>query len=356
MREEIVVNRLWTITLMALALMGAACAPPTPASSTGAPSAARPEGAAAPQAAGLQKATLRLDWLYIGNNTMYVIAQDKGFYREEGVDIEIGQGKGSASTAQLVGSGQDMFGVADTGTAALAIAKGVPITVLGSWVQKNTNTITVLESGDIKTPQDLKGRRIGSASGGAPGALLPAFLEANGMGMSDISVVNVEAASVPSSLAERKVDGIAVFATGDAVIVELGTGNKVRNFLYADSGINVLGTGLIVNNDVLNSNPDLVRRMVRATVRGWEYAQEHPEETVDAGLKRSEAGKKDVFMRQLTDTFAYLHTNNSEGKPLGWMSEADWDESLKLLKQYFSLQTDRPARDFYTNDFLPTQS
>jgi NitT/TauT family transport system substrate-binding protein len=212
----------------------------------------------------------------------------------------------------------------------------------------------VLESGDVKTPKDLKGKRVGFATGSSTGALLPAFLAANGLSPSDISVVNVESASVPASLAERKVDAIAVFATGDAVIVELGTGNKVRNFLYADAGINVLGTGLIVNNDVLKNNPDLVRKVVRATIRGWEYAQQHPEEAVGAGLKRSEGGKQDVFMRQLTETFKLLHTRNSEGKPLGWMSEADWEDSLKLLRQYFGLEGNRPAKDFYTNDFLPT--
>jgi ABC-type multidrug transport system ATPase subunit len=107
-------------------------------------------------------------------------------------------------------------------------------------------------------------------------------------------------------------------------------------------------------SDVLKNNPDLVRKVVRATIRGWEYAQQHPEEAVGAGLKRSEGGKQDVFMRQLTETFKLLHTRNSEGKPLGWMSEADWEDSLKLLRQYFGLEGNRPAKDFYTNDFLPT--
>src|SRR5438046_2052894 len=77
-----------------------------------------------------QQATLRLDWVVIGNNSMYYLALDKGFYAGEGLDVEIGPGQGSGSTSQVVGGGKDMFGIADVGTAALAIGRGVPITVI----------------------------------------------------------------------------------------------------------------------------------------------------------------------------------------------------------------------------------
>ena len=91
---------------------------------------------------------------------------------------------------------------------------------------------------------------------------------------------------------------------------------------------------------------------MRATIKGWEYAEKHPEETVEAGLKRSHAGDRKVFMRQLTDSFKLLHTKSSQGKPLGWMSEKDWDESLKLLREYLKIPGGKPASAFYTNTFV----
>jgi NitT/TauT family transport system substrate-binding protein len=302
---------------------------------------------------GLQKVTLRLDWFVVGNNAMYYIAQDKGFYADEGLEVDIGPGKGSISTSQVVGSGGDVFGVADAGTAALAIGRGVPITVIASFVQTSPMCVTVLERSGIGTPKGLKGKRYGGSPGGASEALFPAFLKANGLTRADVEVVNVEPSAKWSVLSEGKVDAIGDFITSAAPIIEVKAGKKVRTFLYADSGVNVLGTGLIVNNNTMKKDPELVKRFVRATVKGWQYAQEHPEETVEAGLKRSEAGDKEVFMRQLTGTFKLLHTKNSKGKPLGWMSEKDWDESLKLLKEYLQLPGGKPASESYTNKFLP---
>ena len=78
-------------------------------------------GATPAQPRPLDKITLRLDWVVIGNNSMYYLALDKGFYAEEGLDVEIGPGQGSGSTSQVVGGGKDMFGIADVGSTNLRV-------------------------------------------------------------------------------------------------------------------------------------------------------------------------------------------------------------------------------------------
>src|SRR5436309_1172637 len=92
----------------------------------------------------LRDVTLRLDWLYQGPNGGFMVAQDKGFYREVGLNVEIGPGKGSGSTAQLVASKATQFGFSDGFVVGLSVSKGMSLRTVAAIFRRNPTAVIVL--------------------------------------------------------------------------------------------------------------------------------------------------------------------------------------------------------------------
>ena len=96
--------------------------------------------------------TVRLDWIYQGPNAGFMVAQDKGFYEQVGLNVEIGPGKGSGSTAQLVASKATQFGFADGYVVGNGVSKGMNIRTVAGLYRRNPTAVVVLAQSDIKTP------------------------------------------------------------------------------------------------------------------------------------------------------------------------------------------------------------
>src|SRR5712692_7226989 len=114
----------------------------------------------------LRDVTLRLDWLFQGPNGGFMVAQDKGFYRDVGLNADIGPGKGSGSTAQLVASKATQFGFSDGFVVGLSGSRGMSIRTVGAIYRRNPTAVIVLAESDIKTPKDLEGKTVGIPTGG----------------------------------------------------------------------------------------------------------------------------------------------------------------------------------------------
>ena len=356
-------NRMLTrFALAAVSIILAACssaATPVPtAAPTAAPAASASAAASAtaePKWTGpLDKVTLRLDWFVNGTHAMYFVGRSTGIYAAQGIDLTIGEGKGSGSTAQIIGSGGDMFGICDISTAAVAADKGAPIAAIATFDRTTTMDITVLASSGITKPADLKGKKIGGTPASAAIVLLPAFLKANGMTMSDVTVVNVDAAATQQALVEGRIDGIAEFTVSQAPVVEIVLGKKVNLVKFADFGVNQFGVGLITNTSLIKSNPDLVRRFVRASIESWAYAQKNSDEAVQAAVANAASGSNaDVFKIQMQRALESQDTPNTKNVPAGTMVKADIDQTVGLLQQYLGMSATFNTSAFFVNDYLP---
>src|SRR5262249_55828373 len=114
-----------------------------------------------------RQVTMRLDWLYQGPNAGFLVAQDKGFYEQAGLNVEIGPGKGSGSTAQLVASKATQFGFADGFVVGNSVSKGMNIKMVAGIFRRNPTAVLVLADSDIKAPKDLEGKNIAISTGSA---------------------------------------------------------------------------------------------------------------------------------------------------------------------------------------------
>lgn len=303
----------------------------------------------------LTPVSLRLSWIAEGYDAATFLAQKKGYFEDEGLDVTIGEGNGSGTTTKLIGNKSDDIGYGDSATVAKAIATGVPVKVVGVMFQKSPlGTIYNVDSG-IKEPKDLEGARIGDTPGSGTSQIFPAFLGLAGVDKSKIQIVNVDPSSLNQTLLTGRIDGFNSYPMENVPILNAKGGN-VDSIEWADYGLSMLGTGVIVNKDTLKERPEIVRSFLKALVRGWEYSQEHPEEAVDALLEaypKAAGGDRNTALEQFRRASEKLHTDHSKDKPLLWMAAEDWTSTQDILAKYADLKGTRPIEEYYTNDFLP---
>ena len=305
-------------------------------------------GAVAAPANAADQLHLRLDWSWHAVQTPYLIAKEKGFYEEAGLDVTIEQGQGSKTTTILVGEGASPVGHANLSTAAQSIASGVPITAIAGVAQQGPIGLICNAEAGIESPEDVKGRTIGSTPSGSDAQILPAFLARNGLDVSDVQLVNMQGDAKFAALMSDQVDCISGDIPYYGPQAE-GKGKKVSSLSYAEWGVPNLAYGLIVNNDFMKANPDVVRRFVQASLKGVEYTYANIEEAVDFFMAEADQAQTREYNIELLEYYRdATHTENSKGKPLGWMAEEDWQGMLEALGEADT----KPVSEYYTNEFI----
>jgi NitT/TauT family transport system substrate-binding protein len=285
----------------------------------------------------LKKVTLTLNWVPYGEHAPFYYGIKKGIYKAEGIDLEVKPGTGSGNTIQLVGQQRTDFGWADTPPLLRAITTGVKVKSLGVFLQKGPASLEFLSDKGIKSPADLKGKSIGGTPGDAMYATFPAWLKANNLQASDVKVVNVDAAGKIAALSEGRVDVIMGFFHDQAPTIEDKTGKKVEYLLYADWGMNMLGTGIVANEEYLKNNAETAKKFVKATQKAWAEAAKDINGAADAMAELAEnEPPKQVLVKQLTLCVPLLDAQ-AAGAP-GVNADAKWTETIELMTKYAELK------------------
>lgn len=299
----------------------------------------------------LDDVSLRLNWQILGMHVPFYYGVEKGFYKDEGIDLKISEGRGGGTTAQAIGAKSDTFGFVDGGTVVVSAVRGVPIKTVLSLMNTGIFAVVAREDANINKPKDLEGKSIAATAGDALTQLLPAVIKFNNLDRDKIKIVNVDAASKVVTVLEKRAD--ALLGSVDAQSFDMAAkGVKSTMLAYSDIGVPLVGLTVVANEDTIKSNPDLIKRFNRATQKSFEAAMKDPYAAVDAARKIKPEINREVCKSQLDISLAHIPSSNTKGKPLGWGSEKDWSEMLALLKEYQNLPTDRVASSFFTNDFV----
>jgi NitT/TauT family transport system substrate-binding protein len=301
----------------------------------------------------LRPVTMRLDWLYNGPNCGFVVARDKGYYAQAGLDVEVAAGKGSASTAQLVATKGTQFGFSDGYVVANSVAKGLQLHMVAAVFRRNPTAVVVLEESPIKTPKDLEGKTVAIPTGATQYQQWPAFVKGCGLDSAKLQLVNIDPAGSPPALITGKVQAIAGYAQGYVPSVEIRGKKKVRVLWYADCGVNAVSNGIIVHPDFLKEKR-LIADFVAASLRGFLYARQNPEEAALINKKYAETSDPAVTRREMEMSWNTWVTPNTRGRPLGWMSDKDWESTLQVLREYGGVANPPAASGLFTNEFVPT--
>ena len=295
--------------------------------------------------------SFRLNWYLGGLHVPFYYGKAQGYYAAEGIDLTINEGRGSANTVQVVAAGSDTFGLADSSSVIATAAKGADIKSVMSLLNSTGYSVVSLAETGIKSPKDLEGKRLAVSPGDPLGQLFQALAARNKLDMSKITLVQVDPAAKVVAVLEKRADGLLGGADDQFFLIKQ-RGLKPAALRYADNGANIVGMTIVTQGDTIKNKPDLVRRFVRATVKSWEEAKKNPGAAVDAALKVKPDLNRQSTLDQLMVDIDLLDSKNSKGR-IGWGAQADWDQTLAILKNYRDLQTDKDWTAFHTNGFLP---
>lgn len=211
-------------------------------------------------------------------------AVEEGIFAEHGVDMLVQPGQTSADTVAQVAAGTAQFGIVDPVSGMVAIEQGAEVTFVASRFQSYTGSVCWSEPENaIETWADLVGKDIGGATGDAFVTALPLLMEQNGV-EPDIEVITLDSNAQQGALISGQIDLVPTNAVGLAD-KELGLtehGKDIGCFRFAEHGAALPGFAMLVNNELIDSDPDLVQRVVDAYAEAVLWGLEHPEPAVDA--------------------------------------------------------------------------
>ena len=303
---------------------------------------------------------LRLNWMYYGSHAPFALGKDKGWFKENGINLDIRSGNGSGSAHRLVANGDSDFSYGSCASMINLAADGAPLVSVGVIDAEGTEAIIVRPDSGVKAITDLKGKALLTTANAGVNTFIPLVLKNAGLAESDVSLTNVPDGALVSSYLQGAGDAVGILGGLDDKPAEIKAngGEQPITFPYSDYGVNQVGYCIVTTKDTVANNPDLVKRFMAATVKSYAEAEKDPDAAVAAmadivgGTMAEDAGKAQA--REVLDvTLGILYSANNKDKRLAYNVPEDWDSMLALMKEYNDLKTEEPASAFYTNDFVP---
>jgi NitT/TauT family transport system substrate-binding protein len=305
------------------------------------------------RAADKTKLVVETDWTAHGMTAGLMLAKQKGWFDEAGLDVDVLDGKGSTTTIQQVAAGQIDVGFAQLSAMAAGVANGLPVTSVMGIVQAGDAGIAVPANSGWNTLKDLKGKRILVASGSGTAPYLDSFLKAGGVSRSDFTIINVDiTAQVPTFISGGG-DGVLQLAFYFLPLVNKERPAKM--IFFSDVGLHVPSYGLIVRKDALEKSADALGRFVQVQQRSWAYIfAGHEQEAIDAIMAQRSGQRLDpaILLAQLKADMPLFTTPETKGKPLGTQSDSDWESTINTMQEIGLVKSPIKPADIFTNRLI----
>ena len=152
------------------------------------------------------KINFQLNWTISGDHAPYFVAMEKGWFKEEGLDVNVMIGKGSGFTVQMVDADKAQVGISDAPVPIEAIAKGAKVKLVGIIFDKHPNCMFFWKDSGITKAQDLKGKTVAVPASDGHKVMWPAFARLIGLDPADVKFVNIDPTAKPAALGTKKAD------------------------------------------------------------------------------------------------------------------------------------------------------
>jgi putative hydroxymethylpyrimidine transport system substrate-binding protein len=329
---------------------GGALALPLLATGAGAPGSVSRHTAAQE----LTSVSLALDWYPNANHAGLYVAQDRGYFTEAGLEVEIFTPADPTTVLQTVGAGRDTFGITYQNDVLQARSQDVPVVSVAALVQHPLNCLMVLEESPVQTPADLAGKTVAIAGLPSDEAFLDTMLRNDGASIDDVEVVNVGYDLMPAVLSERADAVIGVYWTHETILAEQ-QGSPVRYLRVEEWGVpDYYELVLVTGEAVLSDQEDTVRALLGAMQRGYTDAMADLDGALDLLLAASPDLEREVE-REGLDLLAPVWTDNGT-VAFGTQTSERWSSYATWAKEHGLLAEDVDEQAAFRGDLLPAGS
>ncbi len=301
---------------------------------------------------GKQKITFVLDWTPNTNHTGLYVAQEKGYFEEAGLEVEIQQPPEDGADV-LIASGKADFGVSfqDTMAAALVGDDALPITAVAAVIQHNTSGIISRAGEGMNSPKGMEGHSYATWNSPIELATLEQVVKADGGDFSKVELVPSTVTDEVTALKSKSVDSIWIFYAWAGVKTELeGLETDYFEFADIDPVFDYYTPVIIANNKFLKENPETAKAFLKALSKGYEFAIENPEEAADILCKEAPELDKELVLasqKYLADRY------QAEAKCWGYIDADRWNNFYKWINDNKLVEGELPLNTAFTNDYLP---
>jgi len=308
-------------------------------------------GCATPTQANAELTHIRLPMGFVANVQFapWYVAQERGYFADEGFELEFDYGDWDTKGVQLVAAGWTPLAIASGDQVLKARAQGMPIVTVVNWFQRFPVAVVALEESGIQTPADLKGRKVGvpETFGAASYIGWRALAASTGLAEEDVDLEVIGYAAL-ENLTVGRVEAAVVYANNEPV--QLGQRGYDYVLIPVADYAPLVSNGLITNEETLAENPELVRAFARAFLKGLADTLEDPDAAFEIckkyveGLEENEAVQRAV----MDATLAYW-----QGDPLGASDPAAWQRTADVMLKAGILEEAVDAGQAFTNEYLP---
>ena len=302
----------------------------------------------------MDEVTLRINWSYYGIHAAMVYGIEQGIYEKYNIDLTVKQGNGSGNAVKLVANKDSDFAYGSNGALISNANGGAPVVAVASIDASGTDAVMCNPDSGITTFADLKGKTIMTTAGAGVNNYFPVALANQGMTEADVKLTNVAESALVSSYLQGLAPCILAGIDDKPAQIEQEGGKPPVIFNYADYGVAQPGYVIVAHQDTVSENPDLVQRMVAATLESVQACEANREDCVKALVDYNSqlADTEDMVRKQLDVSLGILFSPNNTTKCLGLNVPADWENVIELQKKYLAFETTMTPDQFYSNQFI----
>ncbi|MGH7264117.1 MAG: ABC transporter substrate-binding protein [Candidatus Rokuibacteriota bacterium] len=296
-----------------------------------------------------------LDFIPGGFHAPWYAAVDKGFFKEEGLDVKISRGYGSGDTVMKIAAGQGDVGLATIGALIAARAnENVPAKGVMLYVTRDMLTMWVRDEGKINHPRDLEGKTVATTPGNAHFVMFPAFAKAAGFDESKIKWVTVDGAVMGPMLINKQIDAAPYFWYHAARIRPMAAerGVTLKPFPYGDYGLKLYSSSLIARDETVQKDPDMLARFVRATLRAMRWAADNVDEATRSVMKFNPEATFAAAKGEWELSKEYIFVEESAKDGQGIFEAGKLQSTIDQLVGAMRLKRAPTAAEVATNQFV----